>query len=133
MAVHPDLELLYPDIAQRGSLGAALQTLADEAGLSLRVTAYDADPLRYACVETSLEYRKGLHANAHPDERAWSVTRVPVRLSMGEHGLYTAEAGSPLETVAETASAQEAASAAAREVPAGLDPVTRGVEEPQLD
>ena len=49
MAVHPDPAVLYPDIAERGSLGAALQALADEVGLSVRFAASDADACYRSC------------------------------------------------------------------------------------
>jgi len=74
MAVHPDPELLYPDIAERGSLGAALQALADEVGLSVRFAASDADPLRHAFAETMVEHRDGLDVGAWAVERRWSIS-----------------------------------------------------------
>jgi hypothetical protein len=73
MAAHPEPVLLYPEIAERGSLAASLQALAGEAGLSIRFIASDADPLRHAFAETALEHRSGLHVSAYAVERRWAI------------------------------------------------------------
>jgi hypothetical protein len=65
--------LLYPDISRQGSLGAALQAVADEAGLPVRFMAAGSDPLRHAHVETALKYRNALHVIAWAVERRWSI------------------------------------------------------------
>ncbi|MFI7411132.1 DUF6193 family natural product biosynthesis protein [Streptomyces sp. NPDC049627] len=73
MTRHPDPAVLYPDVAARGSLGAALQAFADESGLSVPFTAADSRPLGHALVGSRLPHRKALLVSAYVHERRWSV------------------------------------------------------------
>lgn len=73
MAQHPDPAVLYPDVAARGSLGAALQALADEGGLSVPFTTAESTPLGYAVVESRLPHRKALLVSSYVHERRWSI------------------------------------------------------------
>jgi hypothetical protein len=73
MAQHPDPVVLYPDVAARGSLGAALQALADEGGMSVPFTASDSGPLGHATVESRLPHRKALLVSSWVHERRWSI------------------------------------------------------------
>ncbi|WP_405749435.1 DUF6193 family natural product biosynthesis protein [Streptomyces sp. NBC_00012] len=73
MVTHPDPADLYPDVAARGSLAAALRALADESGFSLSVTSSSTDPLRHSSAESGLPYRKALVISAWAVERRWSI------------------------------------------------------------
>ena len=73
MVTHPDPTLLYPDIAARGSLGAALQAAADEAGLSVSFTVSESDPLTATSVVSRLPHRNPLGIGAAAVGRWWSI------------------------------------------------------------
>lgn len=73
VATHPDPVVLYPDIATRGSLGVALQTVAEEGGFSIPVAASASDPLGYATVESTLPHRRPLLVSAWAIKRRWSI------------------------------------------------------------
>lgn len=73
MVPHPDPALLYPDIAARGSLGAALQAVADEADISVPITASASSPLGSASVESTLKYRNTLQIGSWAVKRRWSI------------------------------------------------------------
>ncbi|MFE6131036.1 DUF6193 family natural product biosynthesis protein, partial [Streptomyces sp. NPDC056437] len=73
MATHPDPVALYPDIATRGSLGAALQAVAERDGFSVPVTAVTSDPLGCAVVESALPHRNALLVSSWSTERRWSI------------------------------------------------------------
>ncbi|MEU7867379.1 DUF6193 family natural product biosynthesis protein [Dactylosporangium sp. NPDC049140] len=70
----PDPAVLYPDVAARGSLAAALQALGAEQGLTLAVTATESDPLRHALVPSATPGREELVVGAWHFERRWSIT-----------------------------------------------------------
>lgn len=73
MVAHPDPAVLYPDVAARGSLGAALQAVAEEGGFSVPVTASTSDPLRSAVVHSTLPHRRPLCISSSATERQWSI------------------------------------------------------------
>ncbi|MCQ1579301.1 DUF6193 family natural product biosynthesis protein [Streptomyces parvus] len=73
MAKHPDPVVLYSDIATRGSLGVALQAVAEEGGFSVPVAASTSDPLGYATVESTLPHRRALLVSAWAIKRRWSI------------------------------------------------------------
>ncbi|MFE7442092.1 hypothetical protein ACFU7X_16750 [Streptomyces chartreusis] len=88
MAKHPAPEVLYPDVAARGSLRAALQALADEGGLSVPFTAEDPGALTYAVTESRLPHRKRLLVNSWVHKRRWSVRDA----AMSSHRSYAPRA-----------------------------------------
>lgn len=66
---------LYPDVAARGGLAAALESTAAEHGLSLgEVRASATEPLRFASVASATPVREALSVHARPDERGWQVS-----------------------------------------------------------
>lgn len=69
----PDPAVLYPDVAARGSLAAALQAVAEEGGFSVVATPSSADPLSHARAASGLPYRKALVVSAWAVERRWSI------------------------------------------------------------
>ncbi|NUL02396.1 hypothetical protein HRW07_03865 [Streptomyces lunaelactis] len=73
MVTPPDPAVLYPDIATQGSLGVALQAVAEEGGFSVPVTASASDPLRYAAVESTLPHRRALLVSSSAIERRWRI------------------------------------------------------------
>ncbi|NUK33309.1 hypothetical protein HRW16_02540 [Streptomyces lunaelactis] len=73
MVTHPDPVVLYPDVATRGSLGAALQAAAERGGFSVPVTASTSDPLGYATVESTLPHRRALLVSSSAIKRRWSI------------------------------------------------------------
>ena len=73
MATHPDPAVLYSDIATRGGLAAALQSLAHEGGFSVSATPTASRPLLAAGVESRLPHRRQLAVHAWAVERRWSI------------------------------------------------------------
>jgi Family of unknown function (DUF6193) len=74
VTTQPDPAVLYPDVAARGSLAAALQAVAVEQGFSLPVTVRESDPLRHAVVPSAIPRREGLVLNAWHRERRWAIS-----------------------------------------------------------
>ncbi|MFD0339867.1 DUF6193 family natural product biosynthesis protein [Streptomyces sp. NPDC127117] len=73
VTTHPHPAVLYPDVAARGSLAAALQAVAEECGFAVSVTSPDSSPLSHAAAESGLPYRKALIVSSWVAERRWSV------------------------------------------------------------
>ncbi|MGP3633591.1 DUF6193 family natural product biosynthesis protein [Streptomyces sp. 24-1644] len=73
MVTHPDPTVLYPDVAARGSLGAALRAEAEEGGFVLPLTALESGSLTHAIVRSTLPHRRPLHVNGGSFERQWSI------------------------------------------------------------
>ncbi|MER5916607.1 DUF6193 family natural product biosynthesis protein [Streptomyces sp. NPDC001982] len=73
MANHPDPGVLYPDIAARGGLGAALRAVAEEGGFSIPVTASASSPLIHATVASTLPHREALLVRSWAIKRRWSI------------------------------------------------------------
>ncbi|MFC9249483.1 DUF6193 family natural product biosynthesis protein [Streptomyces sp. NPDC057136] len=73
MVTRPDPAVLYPDVAARGNLGAALRAVAEEEGFSLPLIASASDSLDHAVAESTLPHRLPLHVNARVFERVWSI------------------------------------------------------------
>lgn len=63
----------YPDIAAQGSLAAALQAVADEAGLTVPFVTSEGDPFGRAVVATPVPQRTEFAINSWAGERRWSV------------------------------------------------------------
>ncbi|MFE0626206.1 DUF6193 family natural product biosynthesis protein [Streptomyces sp. NPDC058864] len=73
MAPRRDTAELYPDVAGRGGLAAALRMAAEEGGFLLPVTASSGDPLTGAAVGSRLAHRDALQINASEFERSWWI------------------------------------------------------------
>ncbi|MFH8656168.1 DUF6193 family natural product biosynthesis protein [Streptomyces afghaniensis] len=73
MATPPDPAVLYPDVAARGSLAAALRAEAGGCPGAVPVTSADSAPLLHATVAGTLPYREPLRISAWTHERRWSV------------------------------------------------------------
>ncbi|MFH0516657.1 DUF6193 family natural product biosynthesis protein [Streptomyces sp. M41] len=73
MTEHPDPAVPFPDVAARGSLGAAIRAAADEAGLFVAVTDAGSSPLQSTVVDSELPYRNALIVSAYAHERRWSI------------------------------------------------------------
>ncbi|MGN9807078.1 DUF6193 family natural product biosynthesis protein [Micromonospora sp. L32] len=74
MTRRPDPAVLYPDVAARGSLAAALQAVAVEQGLSFPTASSASDPLRNTVVPSGTPHRDDLAVNAWHLERRWSIS-----------------------------------------------------------
>jgi hypothetical protein len=74
MREEPDPAVLYPEVAERGSLAAALQAVAADQGLSLNMIASERDLLRHATAPSVLSHREKLFVTAWHFERRWSVS-----------------------------------------------------------
>lgn len=75
MAPQRDPAELFPDIAERGGLAAALRAEAEQAGSSLPVTASpgDPDPMTGAAVASRLPHRAPLRVTASKWGREWWI------------------------------------------------------------
>ena len=73
MPIPPSPSVLYPDVAARGSLAAALRDAANGRLDAVALTSADAAPLLHATVASPLAYRDSLQVNAWPHERRWSI------------------------------------------------------------
>ncbi|WP_282694485.1 DUF6193 family natural product biosynthesis protein [Streptomyces sp. CC208A] len=73
MPTPPEPAALYPDIAEAGSLAAALRTVAAGALDDVPLTSPAADPLSGAHVESVLPHRRAMSITAWARERRWSV------------------------------------------------------------
>ncbi|MDX3234252.1 DUF6193 family natural product biosynthesis protein [Streptomyces sp. ME03-5709C] len=73
MSPQRDPAELYPDIAGRGGLAAALRAEAEQEGFLLPATASPDAPLTGAAVASRLPHRNALHINASEWEREWWV------------------------------------------------------------
>ncbi|MCX4862591.1 DUF6193 family natural product biosynthesis protein [Streptomyces sp. NBC_00257] len=73
MTTHPDRAVLYPDVAARGSLAAALQAVAEERGFAVSVTPSGSSSLSHASAESGLPHRKALLVSSWAAERRWSI------------------------------------------------------------
>ncbi|MBN1250231.1 MAG: hypothetical protein JXC32_21385 [Anaerolineae bacterium] len=73
MPTYPDPALLYPEVAAKGSLGAALQAAAAKQGLSVPTQAVESTSLNHALISTTVPHRQGLGVSASRVERRWSV------------------------------------------------------------
>ncbi|MGA5818037.1 DUF6193 family natural product biosynthesis protein [Kitasatospora sp. NPDC094028] len=74
MREEPDPAVLYPEIAEHGSLAAALAALAAERGLTLDAVVTDSDPLRHATAASVLPHREAATVSAWVHERRWWVS-----------------------------------------------------------
>jgi hypothetical protein len=74
MREEPDPAVLYPEVAVRGSLVAALQAAAADQGLSLTMIATPSDPVRHATAPSVLPHREALFVAAWNFERRWWVS-----------------------------------------------------------
>src|SRR5258708_32266604 len=74
MRKDPAPAVLYPDVAERGSLAAALRAMADDQGLSLSVVATASDPLRHATAPSIVPHREVLIVTAWHFERRWWIS-----------------------------------------------------------
>lgn len=74
MKQEPDPAVLFPDVAEKGSLAAALQAVAADQGLSLTMVATESDPLRHATASSILPHREALFVAAWHFERRWRVS-----------------------------------------------------------
>ncbi|HCT76211.1 MAG TPA: hypothetical protein DGG94_04100 [Micromonosporaceae bacterium] len=74
MRQEPDPALLYPEVAEHGSLAVAIQTLAAAQAIPLAVTATASDLLRHATVPSILPHREPLFVAAWHHERRWWVS-----------------------------------------------------------
>ncbi|GAA4556645.1 DUF6193 family natural product biosynthesis protein [Planotetraspora kaengkrachanensis] len=73
MATAPDPSTLYPDVAAKGSLAAALQAVVAEQGFSFPVIVSESDLLRLAAVPSATPHRETLIVTGWHFERRWSV------------------------------------------------------------
>ncbi|MEU9401216.1 DUF6193 family natural product biosynthesis protein [Streptomyces sp. NPDC048242] len=73
MPTPPELSVLYPDIAARGSLAAALLAEADSCLGALPLTSSELAPLGHAAVASTLPHREPLAISAWSYERRWSI------------------------------------------------------------
>ena len=73
MREEPDPAVLYPEVAQKGSLAAALQALAAGQGMSLTMDVTVSNPLRHATAPSVLSHREALRVSAWVFERRWRV------------------------------------------------------------
>ncbi|MGW2106197.1 DUF6193 family natural product biosynthesis protein [Streptomyces sp. NPDC001948] len=73
MATFSDSAALYPDIAAKGSLGAALQDIAVKDSLSVPIAVSESDPLGHAIVASEAPHRNDLVISAWAVERRWSI------------------------------------------------------------
>jgi hypothetical protein len=73
MRQEPDPAVLYPDVAAKGSLAAALQAAAADQGLSLTLIATPSDLLRHTTAASNIQHREPLIVMAWHFERRWSV------------------------------------------------------------
>ncbi|GAA1017725.1 hypothetical protein Aple_024780 [Acrocarpospora pleiomorpha] len=73
MRKEPDPAVLYPDVAELGSLAAALQAMAADQGLSLSMVASASDPLRHATAPSVVPHREALFVSAWVFERRWRI------------------------------------------------------------
>jgi hypothetical protein len=72
---YPDPTELYPDVAAKGSLAAALEAVAVEHGLVLgEVVPNDMQPLYNASVSSATPHRQALGVTAGAVERRWGIT-----------------------------------------------------------
>jgi Family of unknown function (DUF6193) len=69
----PEPAVLYPEVAARGSLAAALQASAADQGMSLTMVATASDLLRHATINSVLPHREALFVAAWNFERRWWV------------------------------------------------------------
>jgi hypothetical protein len=75
VTTYPDPADLYPDVATRGGLAAALETVAAERGLVLgEVERNERQPLYYASVSSATPLRQSLGVAAGAVERCWVIT-----------------------------------------------------------
>jgi Family of unknown function (DUF6193) len=81
MGTPTDPGSLYPDIASRGSLAAALEVAAKQLALAIPVTAAATsatfatpDAMLFASVESRLPHRNPLRIRARDRERKWSIS-----------------------------------------------------------
>ncbi|MBK3576927.1 hypothetical protein JHN63_24625 [Streptomyces sp. MBT65] len=73
MPTPPSPSVLYPDVADRGSLAAALRAVADGRLDAVRISSPDTAPLTHASIESALPHRESFHVSAWPYERRWSI------------------------------------------------------------
>ncbi|MET9919847.1 DUF6193 family natural product biosynthesis protein [Streptomyces sp. NPDC006435] len=73
MSTPPDPAVLYPDVAARGSLAAALRAEAEACLGAVPVTSPDSEPLLHATVVSTLPHREPLRISAWTHERRWSI------------------------------------------------------------
>ncbi|XVU30336.1 DUF6193 family natural product biosynthesis protein [Actinoplanes sp. CA-054009] len=73
MPTYPDPAVLYPEVAARGSLSAALQTIAVELGLFIQVPEMESSSLYGALVSTTVAHRQSLEVSASRVERRWFI------------------------------------------------------------
>ncbi|MFC5183593.1 DUF6193 family natural product biosynthesis protein [Actinomadura harenae] len=73
MSREPDPAVLYPEVAARGSLAAALQAAAADQGLVLPVAVTPSDPLRHATFTSVVPHRHSSYVAARHHERSWSI------------------------------------------------------------
>ncbi|MER7406855.1 DUF6193 family natural product biosynthesis protein [Streptomyces sp. NPDC000070] len=74
MSTPPDPAVLYPDVAARGSLAAALRAEAEGCCGAVHVTSPDLAPLLHATVASTLPHREPLKISAWSHERRWSIS-----------------------------------------------------------
>ncbi|MGW6857422.1 DUF6193 family natural product biosynthesis protein [Streptomyces xanthophaeus] len=73
MPTPPDPAALYPDVAARGSLAAALRAEAGSRLDAVRVTSPDSAPLLCATAAGAPPHREPLQISASSRERQWSI------------------------------------------------------------
>ncbi|MFG2485953.1 DUF6193 family natural product biosynthesis protein [Streptomyces virginiae] len=73
MPTPPDPAVLYPDVAARGSLAAALRAAADGRLDSVLAASPDSGSLMYADVASTLPHREPLRISAWTHQRRWSI------------------------------------------------------------
>lgn len=69
----PDPAVLYPDVAARGSLAAALRAAADGRLDAALAASPDSGPLLHESVASTLPHREPLRISASTHERRWSI------------------------------------------------------------
>jgi hypothetical protein len=74
MSNEPDPTDLYPEIAGKGSLAAALEDLGHQQGLSIRMSVTESDPLRHATIASVVSHREPMWVGAYHFERRWLVS-----------------------------------------------------------
>ncbi|MCX4963170.1 hypothetical protein [Streptomyces virginiae] len=73
MSTPPDPAVLYPDVAARGSLAAALRAAADGRLDAALAASPDSGPLLRESVASTLPHREPLRITASTHERRWSI------------------------------------------------------------
>ena len=74
MRDEPDPAMLFPEVAARGSLAAALDAVAHEQGVMLRFRSDETDPLRSAAIVSRARGRHPLGVSGWRFEPKWSIS-----------------------------------------------------------